>query len=90
MNLTETLALLDKLNAIGARHFKSGDFEVSRDWVTSNGKDNNVDLPKPAPVIQPTVTEPYNAQNTKAVEDMIDLLKSKDEALLDKIFPAGA
>ncbi len=89
MNLTETLALLDKLNAVGAKHFKSPDLEVSLGGGTHAVVAHPPAVPVPAPPVVP-VTEPYNAQNTKAVEDMIDLLKSKDEALLDKIFPAGA
>ncbi len=88
MNLTETLALLDKLKAVGAKHFKSADLQVDLEAQSWVHVDTLPDAKRPEPAAP--VTEPYNAQNTKAVEDMIDLLKSKDEALLDKIFPAGA
>lgn len=90
MNLSETLALLDKLNTVGAKHFKSIDFEVSM-----GGKANpvvrEVAQTTTAPSEEAKDPEvPYSAENTRRAENLIDLLNSKDEELFNKICPAGA
>ncbi len=95
MNLTETLQLLDKLKAVGARHFKSNDLEVDLEfqpWVQLNTtnvvaeKASTINMVPPEPPPPPA----YSAANTQKVQDLIDLLKAKDEELVNKIFPEGA
>lgn len=99
MNLQETLELLRALKASGATHFKSLDLEVT----LKPGPDLSLleaptDAPSPLPIPQVPPTPPnasvedsshYNKEATKKVEDLIDLLKSKDEDLVEKIFPLG-
>ena len=34
--------------------------------------------------------EPLNPENTKRAEDLLDLLKRKDDQILDLMFPDGA
>lgn len=96
MNLQETLALLDKLNAVGAKHFKSSDLEVSlaaQSFVHTSGD------AQPITGIQQTIVtnnlpeqpkEPYNAENTAKAKNLIDMLKMTPEELANQIFPEGA
>ena len=92
MNLQETIALVQALRLNGAKHFKSSDLEVhfnensEPDILTMKSsntisKDATQDL---------TQNPNYNAASTKQAEDLMDLLKMKDEELVNRIFPAGS
>lgn len=87
MNLQETLQLLDKLHSVGVTRFKSGELELDL-----RGPLNVADANKPVipPLPQQPETEQYNAENTKKAEALIDLLKRKDDEILNHIFPEGA
>lgn len=99
MNLQETLELLKVLRDSGATHFKSHDFEVTLNRGTDlRPLEAPTDVSSPPPIPQVPPTPPnasiedsshYNKETTKKVEDLIDLLKSKDEDLVEKIFPLG-
>lgn len=91
MNAQETLAILEALHSRGAIHFKSGDFEVSFGAAAvTKGKPLTQDEHISSAMQGYQDGSLYNPAATKRAEDLVDLLKSKDEALLDKIFPAGA
>lgn len=85
MNAQETVELLRALKEVGATHFKSHEIEVR----LSGGMSQFV---KPAqPLAPPSKEEPaFNAENTKKAQDLIDLLKMKDDQLVNQIFPDGA
>jgi hypothetical protein len=97
VNLQETIALISALKEAGATHFKSNDFEVTL------GKENNVesgDERRSEETIRrqawPTESQlaepegPIDQEKTQKIEEVIDLLKLKDEDLVNKIFPEGA
>lgn len=87
MNLQDMLQLLERLHALGAKHFKCRDLEVS---FTGAG---DVAISVAAPVVTPEAPSPppaYSPENTQKVQEMIDLLKMKDEDLANQIFPEGA
>lgn len=94
MNLQETVELLSALKSSGAKYFKSNDFEVSFSSFVIGSKDQK-------PIIEPDTIElksqpkidpdsNFNPIATKQAEDLIDILKMKDEELVNKIFPAGS
>ena len=83
MNLQETIHLLDKLNSIGAKHFKSGDLEVSL-----GGEMVYPGIKEPAKPPQP---EPaYSPENTEKAHQLLNLMKMSAEELANQIFPEGA
>ena len=87
MNLQETVELLHALKASGAKYFKSSDMEVR---LGENSEPEILTM-KPREPIRPAPIEPkYDPVATKQTEDLIDLLKMKDEELVNKIFPAGS
>lgn len=89
MNLVETLQLLDKLAATGVTYFKSNDFVIELRGPMNVANDANKAISL-APQPTPKPSEQYSESNTKKVQDLIDLLKSKDEELVNQIFPEGA
>ncbi len=98
MNITETLELLKALNAYGAKHFKSGDFEVTLGNVPRGtipevlppdlGSKSAGDTAQPANPANPANIA--NPDATERLKDLIGSLKMNDAELFDKIFPAGA
>lgn len=99
MNAQDTLVILQALQAMGATHFKSGDFEIR---IGEPEKHVGVQTP-----VTRKVQEELAAQNmiaaahgqmplganpdaTRAAQELIDKLKLKDAELIDQIFPAGA
>lgn len=85
MNLQETLQLLDKLGSMGAKRFKSNELEIDFGAVAQK----TVVVTNQEPV-QPPPSQPINQENTRKVQALIDLLKAKDEELVNTIFPEGA
>lgn len=89
MNHQERIELLNALVRSGVKHFKSGDTEISF------GSQSVVPLPpQPGPsasggVILSTPPESSPVDKEK-LEKLVDTFKMDDEALIDKIFPAGA
>jgi hypothetical protein len=83
MNLQETIALLQALKSTGAKYFKSNDFEVRLD---GDGEPEILTMRQSEPKIDPN----FNPTSTAQAESLIDILKMKDEDLVNKIFPAGA
>lgn len=100
MNLQETVELLNTLKSTGAKYFKSNDLEVSfSSFVVGQHaqalKPGNFDHPghvEPDTIQmkEPDLPRGFNPVDTKKAEDLIDILKMKDEDLVNKIFPAGA
>jgi hypothetical protein len=88
MNLQETIALIEALKANGATHFKSNDFEVTllggRPVLAHSA------IPEAPVVPPPHIHEPIDPVQTQKAQDLIDLLKLKDDELVNKIFPDGA
>ncbi len=92
MNLSETLQLLDKLRALGVTRFKDGGFEVdlSRDMPITIHMPSEPVATNAEPPSEPKYTPTRNEENTRKAEALIDLLKRKDEDILNHIFPEGA
>lgn len=93
MNLQETIALIGALKEAGATHFKSNDFEVhlgnDGTGIQPLAQTHESVFRKDAQTIQKD-EGPIDQEKTQKIEDVIDLLKMKDDQLLDKIFPEGA
>lgn len=94
MNLQETIALIGALKEAGATHFKSHDFEVTLDGEQKiHVGAGNIYYP-PGPVEAPSAElkgeAPIDQEKTKKIEDLIDVLRMKDDQLVDQIFPAGS
>jgi hypothetical protein len=87
MNASETAELISALKAQGVLHFKSHDFEVH--FGTDPAP---LTIPKPIPEKLPYVEPPQaiDPVQTQRAQDLIDLLKLKDDDLVNKIFPDGA
>lgn len=97
MNLQETVELLNTLKSTGAKYFKSNDLEVSFTHFVIDEQSTRPPKHNPVGELIPDITmkEPdlprgFNPVDTKKAEDLIDILKMKDEDLVNKIFPAGA
>lgn len=97
MNLAETLQLLDKLNYVGAKHFKSADFEVDMTLPEPSKRLSTVTQSTTQPISEPMeqpsepkFTPTQAQENTRKAQELIDLLKRKDEEILNTIFPEGA
>ena len=85
MNVQETLQILQALQACGATHFKSQDFEIAIGPSKLIQKIEQVVNPAP---IEPSPVENHEA--TERLKNLINTLSLPPEALVDKIFPAGA
>lgn len=89
MNVQETLQILQALQACGATHFKSQDFEIAIGANRLIQKIEQVVNPGPIePTPQPVPVE--NAEATERLKNLISTLNLPPEQLLDRIFPAGA
>jgi hypothetical protein len=95
VNLSDTTHLIQALKANGVVHFKSHDFEVK--FNTSAGESLNNEVatytaPADVPVKmdQPVENVTYDPVETKKAQDLVDLLKLKDDDLVNKLFPDGA
>lgn len=86
MNLQETLQLLEKLNSVGATQFKSPEFQIELRGPANEPPKPVIALTEPLP----TPSAQQVAENTRKAEALIDLLKRKDEEILNQIFPEGA
>lgn len=89
MNIAETVELLQILKSVGATHFKSNDIEVR----LGGGKPASLKYQVHREPLQPELPkqeEPLNPEATQRAQDLIDLLKMKDDQLVDQIFPDGA
>lgn len=90
MNSEEKIRLIQLLCSSGVTFFKCAEFELRID--TAKAKE----VQKPTMVnanYTPEAQEPapqYNPQQTDKVLKLIDMLKSGDDELMNKIFPAGA
>jgi hypothetical protein len=91
MGTEEMLSIIDALKAAGATHFKCRDFAVR---LGRSGVGKAVKKPLSqriaGDVAPPPPPPEYNAENTAKAESLLDLIKGKDEQLLDVIFPDGA
>jgi hypothetical protein len=84
MNAAETLEIIRQLHAVGASHFKSGDFEI-----TLNGSVGAVPVEsKKQEPMQAPHTENHAA--TEKLKALINTLNMPPEQLVDQIFPNGA
>lgn len=88
MNLEEMTKLIGLLRINGATHFKSNDFEIS--FNPSAGVTEAPILQTAAEVSSSQVQGPIDPVATKQAEDLIGLLKLKDNELVDVIFPDGS
>ena len=96
MRSEEIIELIEVLKSAGATHFKSREFEISLgfDGPTVPVRAKSKAQPQARAVfkdgmLQPD-PEPLNPENTKRAEDLLDLLKRKDDQILDLMFPDGA
>jgi hypothetical protein len=87
MNLSDTVELINALKSKGVLHFKSHDFEVS---FKPSGVETHVGSEQSMQVVTPAPEGPIDPVATQKAQDLIDILKLKDDALVDKIFPDGA
>lgn len=95
MNVEETIAIIEALKLAGAVSFKSRDFEVSLRRGKLVKREPNAPARKYTPVARDTTPPieadvPFNPVDTKKAEDLIDILKRRDEQIMDLVFPEGA
>ena len=86
MNAAETLEIIKTLHAVGASHFKSGDFEIRLGGSESIPVLNMPSRPMPPDSVQPA----ENKEAAERLKELIGTMSLSPEALADKIFPAGA
>jgi hypothetical protein len=89
MNVNETLQILQALQACGASHFKSQDFEVS---IPKSGAKLEQIIP---PIVQAQAQQPAqpiqeNKEATAKLQELIKTMSLPPEKLVDVIFPNGA
>lgn len=90
MNFLETSELIKLLKASGATHFKSGDFEVhmGASYKSDRSEPSAKDVAHPVPEKESAEIE--NPEATEKLKELIQTMSLSPEALVDKIFPAGA
>jgi hypothetical protein len=90
VNIAETVELLHALKSVGATHFKSNDIEVRIGGSKPAFVKHKMYSEPPQPELPVQQEEAFNPEATKRAEDLINLLKMKDDQLVDQIFPDGA
>ena len=90
MNVNETLQILQALQACGATHFKSQDFEISISSKTGASVEQIVSPSLPPVQAQVPAVPQENKEATEKLKALINTMSLSPEQLADQIFPNGA
>lgn len=89
MNASETRDLILALQACGATHFKSQDFEVTLKPMAAPVVFQSIKKSEPSP--EPPIASTEDAEAaTQKLKELIKTMSLPPEQLVDVIFPAGA